>query len=104
MHASTTTLKICFVRKPADLDEVIANSHSDTRSTEVHIELQQALTPAEYDHFATNLLKDHEWLRGRGGYINNEVRSVVEVTAPDRITLYVDPSGSAYGRYVGIAT
>ena len=30
-------------------------------------------------------------------------RHVVEVKAENRKTLYVDPSGSAYGRYVGIA-
>ena len=29
-------------------------------------------------------------------------RSVVEVTAPNLTTLYVDPSGSRYGRYVGV--
>ena len=28
---------------------------------------------------------------------------MVEVSAPGRTTLYVDPSGSSYGRYVGVA-
>jgi len=103
MSASTITLNISFVRKPVDLHDVIANSDPDKRTTDVYIELHQALTTAEYDRFAVNLLRDYEWLRGRGGYINNEARSVVKVTAPDRTTLYVDPSGNAYGRYVGIA-
>ncbi|MDP1525267.1 MAG: hypothetical protein Q8M20_05620, partial [Rhodocyclaceae bacterium] len=29
-------------------------------------------------------------------------RQVVEVSAPGRTTLYVDPSGGSYGRYVGV--
>ena len=28
---------------------------------------------------------------------------MVEVSAPGRTTLYVDPSGGSYGRYVGVA-
>ncbi|GHU15393.1 hypothetical protein AGMMS50225_28610 [Betaproteobacteria bacterium] len=53
----------------------------------------------------TNLplqLADRDWLAGRGGYLKDDGRSVVEVSAPNRTTLFVDPSGSNYGRYVGI--
>ena len=35
--------------------------------------------------------------------LDHATRHVVEVKAENRKTLYVDPSGSAYGRYVGIA-
>jgi hypothetical protein len=61
------------------------------------------LTTAEYDVFANTLLQDRDWLAGNGGYPDQTTRHVVEVKAENRKTLYVDPSGSAYGRYVGIA-
>jgi hypothetical protein len=100
---SNTQLKVCFIRKPADLKDVMSNNDPDKTPSNVSIELHQTLSTAEYDRFAANFYQDYDWLKGRGGYINNELRSAVEVSAPDRITLYVDPSGSAYGRYVGIA-
>ncbi len=66
------------------------------------IELRKELTAAEYDAFANTLLEDRDWLTGRGGHANGH-RQVVEVSAPGRTTLYVDPSGGSYGRYVGVA-
>ncbi len=98
-----TPLRVCFVRKPADLADVLANPDPNKMPSLVKVELQQHLTTAEYDAFAAALLQDYAWLKGRGGFISNTVRQAVEVSAPGRTTLYVDPSGSAYGRYVGIA-
>jgi hypothetical protein len=37
------------------------------------------------------LLADRDWLAGLGGFLDGGGRSVVEVTAPNRTTLYVDP-------------
>jgi len=45
-------------------------------------------------------LARREWLAGKGGW-RGEIRLAIAVVAPDRETLYVDPSGSDYGRYVG---
>lgn len=101
---NTPTAKVRFVRKPCDLQEVLAIcSAVDKPAYPVSVEFQQTLTTREYDLFGQTLLKDRDWLKGRGGWLDNEVRRVVEVSAPDRTTLYVDPSGSAFGRYVGIA-
>ena len=44
--------------------------------------------------------KSRDWLSGKGGYVG-EARLCVEVHAPGRPYLYVDPSGSDYARYVG---
>lgn len=94
-------LKVRFVRKPQDLDDVLASIHGES-ANRIEIQARKALTEIEYDEFASAPLTDREWLAGLGGYLEGSGRRVVEVTAPNRTTLYVDPSGSTYGRYVGL--
>ena len=98
----TTTIRARFTRKPCSLDEVLHNTDPSAPPEPIAIELRKELTAAEYDAFANTLLNDRDWLAGRGGH-SNGMRSVVEVSAPNRTTLYVDPSGGSYGRYVGVA-
>ena len=98
----TTTIRARFTRKPCSLDEVLHNSDPSTSPETITIEFSKELTTAEYDTFANTLLDDRDWLTGRGGHANG-LRQVVEVSAPGRTTLYVDPSGGSYGRYVGVA-
>jgi len=101
-HAKT--LRIRFVRKPADLQEVLESpSWNSTPPEPVVISEVRELTPVEYDDFADALLLDRDWLAGKGGFPDQTTRHVVAVRAKNRKTLYVDPSGSTYGRYVGIA-
>ncbi len=97
------TIRVRFTRKPCSLDEVLLNGDPDPTASQVMVEKLVALSTAEYDEFAENLLVDRDWLKGLGGWLNKDERNSVMVTAPDRTTLYVDPSGSAYGRYVGVA-
>jgi len=95
-------LFVRFARKPYRFDEVEAAARdTDDLGSRVVIAETKALSAEEYDAFTSTMLKDREWLVGKGGYHNNK-RQVIEVTAPDRKTLYVDPSGSSYGRYVGL--
>lgn len=98
----TTTIRARFTRKPCSLDEVLHNTDPSAPPESITIEFRKELTAAEYDAFANTLLDDRDWLAGRGGHSNGN-RSVVEVSAPGRTTLYVDPSGGSYGRYVGVA-
>ena len=98
----TTTIRARFTRKPCSIDEVLHNSDPSAPPESITIECRKELTSAEYDVFANTLLEDRDWLAGRGGHRNGQ-RSVVEVSAPGRTTLYVDPSGGSYGRYVGVA-
>lgn len=98
----TTTIRARFTRKPCSLDEVLHNSDPSAPPESITIEFRKELTAVEYDAFANTLLDDRDWLTGRGGHANGR-RQVVEVTAPGRTTLYVDPSGGSYGRYVGVA-
>ena len=42
------------------------------------------------------------WLEGRGGD-SNGLTQVVAITAPGRETLYANPEGYSYARYIGTA-
>ena len=98
----STSIHARFTRKPCSIDEVHHNSDPSAPPEVITIEFRKELTATEYDAFANTLLEDRDWLAGRGGHANGH-RRVVEVCAPGRTTLYVDPSGSSYGRYVGVA-
>ena len=60
------------------------------------------MTEVEYNAFIARPLAKREWLAGKGGYQGNIKQAIARV-CPGRETLYVDPSGSDYGRYVGRA-
>ena len=98
----STSIRARFTRKPCSIDEVHHNSDPSAPPEVITIEFRKELTATEYDAFANTLLEDRDWLAGRGGHADGH-RRVVEVSAPGRATLYVDPSGSSYGRYVGVA-
>ena len=92
-----------FARKPADLHELKAVLKNLTAETfECEIAETVELSAGEYDAFARLMYKNWDWLDGKGGFKNN-LRQVIAVTAPQRETLYVDPSGYSYARYVGMA-
>ena len=91
-------LRVRFTRKPVDLHEVLAATPYDERPEPVVISETRELTTAEYDVFANTLLQDRDWLAGKGGYVG-QGRLCVEVHAPGRPYLYVDPSGGDYARY-----
>lgn len=97
-----TPIRARFARKPCDLDEVLHNTDPSAPFEPIEIAWRKALSEAEYDAFANALLEDRDWLAGLGGHANGR-RRVVAVSAPGRTTVFVDPSGSRYGRYVGIA-
>jgi hypothetical protein len=97
------TLRVRFTRKPSDIQEVKSAAwNSDAELYESEIAETIVLPVAHYDAFCRLMYKDWDWLAGKGGF-KNKVRQVLEVTAPERETLYVDPSGYSYARYVGIA-
>lgn len=92
-----------FARKPSSLQEMMAEINSpacETASCEVAETV--TLTAEEYDTFTRLLYKDWDWLDGRGGD-RNGVCQVVAVTAPARETLYVNPEGYSYARFIGTA-
>lgn len=98
------TVKTYMVRKPSDLDEVksITRANRDRLETVAVVETIN-LTPAEHKRVCRTPLNDYGFLKGKGGYCDeHEYRQVVEITADGQPTLYADPSGSSYCRYLGI--
>jgi len=94
VRAEKLGIRLPFARKPVDLRDMTAIG-----TYEVYVSKTVTLTPQEFDEFASRLLKPRDWLAGEGGY-EGYARVCVEVVADGRPTLFVDPSGSDYGRYV----
>ena len=83
-----------FARKPCDLSELGGGTPSKVLVTET-----REMTTIEFDEFAANLLRSRPWLNGRGG-TTREGTLCVEVCAPGRPYLYINPEGGDYARYV----
>ena len=88
------SIRLPFGRKPSDINDIAA-----TGDYVVYVTETRTMTPEEFDGFAMNLYKSRDWLRGKGGYIGNG-RLCVEVHAPGRPYLFIDPSGGDTARYV----
>jgi hypothetical protein len=88
------SVRLPFARKPADLSEVGGAGNYKVFVTET-----REMTPAEFDAFASQLLKSRDWLNGKGGGTGDGYLCV-EVTAPGRPYLYINPEGGDYARYV----
>lgn len=96
-------ITIRFARKPSSLQEMKAEINSsgcEIAKCQVAETIQ--LTAAEYDAFTRLIYKEWPWLEGRGGD-RNGIRQVVAITAPERETLYANPEGYSYARYIGMA-
>lgn len=89
------TIKVIFTRKPVTLEDVTGCIRTVT------VGKTKEFTNAQYDAFTTKLSKEYAWLKGK--YDNeSEFVQVIKVTAPDRPTLFIDPSGYGYARHVGV--
>ncbi len=98
------TVKTYMVRKPSDLNEVKSTTRTNSdRLESVAVVETINLTPAEYKRVCESPLDDYDFLKGKGGYSSeHEYRQVIEITADGQPTLYADPSGSNYCRYLGL--
>lgn len=97
------TLKTYLARKPIDIEEVLSLTKKYKAEAEtVRVAEMIMLTEAQYNSICQKPLKDYDFLSGKGGYDNDGKRTVVELTCEDKQSLYADPSGSAYCRYLGI--
>jgi hypothetical protein len=94
-------VNVHFARKSVNLEAALLDH--DRNIEAAWIEARQPMTTAEYDAFTACFLADHAWLADRGGLSPSGRTRVVEVSAPNRQTLYVNPEGYGYARYVGIA-
>ncbi len=88
------SIRLPFGRKPAHINDIAASGDYVVYVTET-----REMEPEEFDGFSMNLFKSRDWLKGKGGYFM-QGRLCVEIQAPGRPLLYVDPSGSDYCRYI----
>ena len=99
-----------FYRKALNLAEIKSGRFGyDGGLCEVKVIETKSLTSSDYDAFASDFLLAWPWLDGKGGAslkrnadTLDEIHHCIAVTAPDRETLYVNPHGHNYARYVGI--
>ena len=97
------TVKIYMVRKPSDIDEVMELCQRyNVQAEEVMVAETVNLPPVRYNAVCRNPLDDYIFLSGKGGYDDENHRQVVALQCPGKPTLYVDPSGSSYCRYMGV--
>lgn len=97
------TVKTYMVRKPSDFIEVETLSRQYAHEAqEVKISETIELTPTVYEKICNHPLDDYEFLAHKGGYDDDEMRMVIELKCQGKPTLYVDPSGSSYCRYMGM--
>ena len=87
-------VQLPFARKPADLNEVGGYGQQ-----KVFIIETREMSPTEFDGFAATLYKSRDWLKGKGGGAYGGYLCV-EISAPGRPYLYINPEGSDYARYV----
>lgn len=96
------TVKTYLIRKPSDIHEVLdMSARYPERAQVVAITETIELTPEQYREVQANPLRDYDFLKDKGGY-NDGWRTVVELICKGMQTLYADPEGSSYCRYLGI--
>lgn len=97
------TVKIYMVWKPSDIDEVMELCRRyNMQAEEVTVVETVNLPPVWYNAVCRAPLDDYIFLSGKGGYDYGNHRQVVALKCAGKPTLYVDPSGSSYCRYMGI--
>lgn len=95
-------LNITLIRKPQNMKEVerdMRAGHGDR--VKAVVDKSYKLSANEYDKFVYNFMVHTTYLSGEGGVDSDGTVHVVEITAPGKKTIYVDPEGYDYARYVG---
>ena len=96
------TVKTYLIRKPSDITEVLDMSKRYPKRAEI-VEITETinLTQEQYCDIQKYPLRDYDFLEGKGVY-KDDLQTVIELTCQGKQTLYVDPSGYSYCRYLGI--
>jgi len=97
-------VNVRFIRKPCNIEEMTADLEQyDIRPVLSEVIEIWDMSADEYDIFAADFFAHHQRLNGKGGRTGN-LHQVIEINAPERKTLYVNPEGFDYARYVGFET
>jgi hypothetical protein len=88
------SVRLPFARKADNLREMTSYGNAVVYVTET-----VEMTAHEFDDFASSFPRPRPWLKGKGGS-HGDGHLCVEIRAPGRPYLYVDPSGGDCARYV----
>ena len=92
-----------MVRKLSDIAEVKELCRRyNAQAEEVTVVETVNLPLVWYEPLYQCPLDNYIFLSGKGGYDDFGHRKVVAIKCPGKPTLYVDPSGSSYCRYMGV--
>lgn len=95
-------LNITLIRKPQNMKEVEKDMRKGNGDrVKAIVDKSYKLSADEYDKFVYNFMVHTTYLSGEGGVDPDGTVHVVEITAPGKKTIYVDPEGYDYARYVG---
>jgi len=92
-----------FVENPRTLEDLPMDTKNSTPH-DVLVEIIETwvMSADEYDQFVADLSAPNPRFKGKGeGEDTGETWLAIEIIAPERRTLYVNPEGSEYARYVG---
>jgi hypothetical protein len=101
--ANNEQIKIFFVRKPENLSN-LKSIFAKRESHEYEISIVKetvTFTEKEYDDFTSDFFVNRDFLSGKGGSCKKGFYQTIKIIAPDRETLFVNPEGHGYARYVG---
>ena len=97
------TVNTYMVRKPSDIEEVKNLTQKYAyQAEEVVIAETIRLSPVWYEAVCQRPLDNYIFLSGKGGSNKDNQRQVLALECDGRPTLYADPSGSSYCRYLGM--
>ena len=92
---TNTTLAARFVSKPNNLHDLNARA-AEARPQPTRIKEVIELTASEFDAFISNFFATTSWLAGKVGGM--AIINAIEVRAPDRPRLLLNPEGYDYAR------
>jgi len=95
-----STIKVGYARKPSCIGDVKESSFG-LDPLETTVVETKTMSAEEYDAFAQDFYASRDWLEGKGGSRNGIIKAI-EITAPEREPIYVNPEGHSYARYVGV--
>ena len=97
------TVNTYMVRKPSDIEEVkkLTQKYAHQAEEVVIVETIR-LSLVWYEAVCRRPLDNYIFLSGKGGYNKDNQRQVIALECDGQPTLYADPSGSSYCRYLGI--
>lgn len=97
-----------MVRKPSDIEDVISTTKANPgKEREVLISEIILVNKAAFNALCENPLADYDFLSGKGGTDKHGNLTAVEVVCTEFAgimkRLIINPEGSSYCRYMGIA-